>query len=58
MAKFHQIPDLCREVQSAQISDSARSVEFPTVITHQSPTVGSRIIDHRKSESVAYHNGI
>jgi hypothetical protein len=58
MVKFRQIPDLCRKVQSAQISDSARPVELLAVVTHQSPTVESRIMDHWKSERVAYHNGI
>jgi hypothetical protein len=58
MAKFCQIPDLCRKVQFAQISDLARPVEFPTVITHQSLTIRSHIMDHRKAERVAYRNGI
>jgi hypothetical protein len=58
MAKFCQIPDLCRKVQSGQISDSSRPVGFPTVVTRKSPTIGNRDRDHRKSERVAYRNGI
>jgi hypothetical protein len=58
MAKFCQIPDLCQKVQSAQISMSARPVEFPIVVTHKSLTVWSRIMNHRKDERVVYHNGI
>jgi hypothetical protein len=45
-------------VQSAQISDSARPVGFPTVVTRKSPTIGNRDMDHQKSERVAYRNGI
>jgi hypothetical protein len=36
----------------------SKLVEFLTAITHKSLTVWGRIMDHRKSERVAYHNGI
>jgi hypothetical protein len=58
MVKFCQIPDLCRKVQLAQISDSARLVEFLIIVTHKAPTVWSHFMDHQKAERVAYRNGI
>jgi hypothetical protein len=58
MVKFHQIPDLCRKVQSAQISDSARLVDFSTSVTRKSLTIWSPMADHRKAERVAYQNDI
>jgi hypothetical protein len=30
----------------------------PTVVTHKSPTIWSRLMDHRKAERVAYLYGI
>jgi hypothetical protein len=58
MAKFCQIPDLCRKVCSAQNSYSVTPVEFLTVVTHKSPTVWRHFMDHRKAERVTYRNGI
>jgi uncharacterized membrane protein len=58
MVKFYQIPDLCRKVQSVQISDSARSMWFLIVIIHKSLTLGNRNIDDRESERVVYRNSI
>jgi hypothetical protein len=33
-------------------------IEFPTIITHKSPTVWSHVMDHWKAERVSYCNGI
>jgi hypothetical protein len=35
-----------------------RMVEFPTVVTHKSPTTLSHFMNHQKAERVTYHNGI
>jgi hypothetical protein len=57
MAKFCQIPDLCRKVVCPDFYFS-RPVEILTTVTHKSLTVWNRIMDHRKVERVTYHNGI
>jgi hypothetical protein len=58
MVKFHQIPDLGQKVKSAQTSRFSKPVEFPTAVTHKSPTVWSRLMDHQKAERVAYRNSM
>jgi hypothetical protein len=58
MAKFRQIPDLCRKVWSAQNFYSVRLVEFLSVVTLKLPTVWRHVMDHRKAETIAYRNRI
>jgi hypothetical protein len=42
----------CQEFQFS------KPVEFPTAVTHKSPTVSGRIMDHRKAGRIDYRNGI
>jgi hypothetical protein len=58
MAKFCQNPNLCQKVQFVPNFWFSRPVKFLTVVTHKSPTIWSRIIDHQKAERVVYGNDI
>jgi hypothetical protein len=58
MAKFCQIPDLCWKVWSIQNFRFSKSIKFLTAVTRKSLTIWSRLMDHQKSERVAYQFGI
>jgi hypothetical protein len=47
---FIQEGAICPEMLIQQL------VEFPTAVTRKSPTVWSRLIDHRKAERVVFQN--